>query len=503
MLKKIQFSILFFSILLFCNLQVVVSQDKIELERAGSLEGAIINGQNVKKLKNNVSFRQGDTKVYCDSAYFFSEINVMEAFGHVKIVQKGTTITSEYLKYYGDTKLLHFDGNVFLKDKSMTLSTPALDYNTKTKEANYDRGGTIIDKSAKLTSDIGFYNMELKKFIFKRNVKLLDKDYDLQTDTLIYLTDDKVAIFKGPTKIKNKEGLLNSNDGEYSTDKHTLKLKGKSQIENNEMILVGDTVNFNQKKQEGTARGNVIITLKKDKTIIEGDRCEYKSKTKETKVWGNVLMKSFMEDDTLFLKSQNLFAVNDSTKKNRKLTAFPKVSFFRKDVQGKCDSLIYNLQDSILFFYKKPIIWANKSQMTGDTIKIQMVKNKIDKLFLRSSAFIISEDSLKNHNQIKGKRVTAFFKENKIQTVDVFGNGESLYFATENDTILTGMNKVICSNMLMRFKESKLNTISFLTKPEANFIPPQELTDPTKKLKGFTWRIAEIPSKGFMLDRKL
>ena len=495
-IKYILFSIL---TVFFFN---VNAQEKIELLQAGELEGGMFNGMSIRKLKHDVRFKQGDTYVYCDSAYQYADKNAIEAFGHVKIKQpNGTTITSENLTYNGDTKLINFRGNVVMKDKSMTLTTPDLDYDANTKTAIYTHGGTIVDKDTKLESEYGNYNTNSKLFTFKNKVHLHNKEHDLTTDTLFYKSDLKTAYFKGPTDIKTKDGNLYSTDGEYHTDKNLLTLKGKSTIDNADFILSGDKVHFDNKKKEGDASGNVTITFKKENIIIAGDKAMYRGKKYFTKVWGKSLMKSIVDKDTLYLKADTLISINDTIHKNRKLTAIRDVKIYKNDLQGRCDSLVYNLQDSTINFFDDPVLWNDKSQMTGDSIKIQMAHNKIDKLYLKVKSFIISKDTMENFNQIKGKKITAYFKENKIQLVDVFGNGESIYFATENDTSLVGMNKVICSNMLMRFKENKLQNISFLTKPEAQFIPPHEISAPDARLKGFKWRIAEKPLKKDMIVR--
>jgi lipopolysaccharide export system protein LptA len=492
---------LLFSILSIISFEIY-AQDKIELKQAGELSNGTYNGFKVRKLKYDVRFKQGETLVFCDSAYQYEDKNMLEAFGHVKIKQdNGTTITSNNLTYNGDTKIINFRGDVVLKDKSMTLTTPELDYNANDKTAIYNNGATIIDKDTKLTSRYGNYNTSSKLFTFKYNVRLFNKEHDLTTDTLYYKADIKTAYFKGPTAVKTKDGNLNSTDGEYRTDKNILTLKGKSQIENADFILSGNKVHFDNKKKEGDASGDVSITFKKEKVIVEGDKAIYRGKKNFTKVWGNGLMKSIVDNDTLYLKADTLISINDSINKNRKLVAIKKVRIFKKDIQGRCDSLVYNLQDSTINFFKDPVLWSDKSQMTGDSIKIQMANNKIDKLYLRVNSFIISKDSIENFNQIKGKKITAYFSDNKIQTVDVYGNGESIYFATEKDTVLVGMNKVICSNMLMRFKENKLKNISFLTKPDALFIPPHEILAPDARLKGFRWRISEIPLKKEMVVR--
>jgi hypothetical protein len=123
-------------------------------------------------------------------------------------------------------------------------------------------------------------------------------------------------------------------------------------------------------------------------------------------------------------------------------------------------------------------------------------KNTISKIFLVANAFVISQDTLLNHNQIKGRRMTAEFSNQALKHVKVDGNGESLYFALDEKTnTLTGMNKIICSNMVIRFVDKKVNNISFYVRPEANFIPPHELNAEQKKLEGFEWMESLRPTR--------
>ena len=53
-----------------------------------------------------------------------------------------------------------------------------------------------------------------------------------------------------------------------------------------------------------------------------------------------------------------------------------------------------------------------------------------------ANSFVISQDSMTNFNQIKGRKMTAFFDEKSISHVIVLGNGESLYYALEEKEIL-------------------------------------------------------------------
>jgi hypothetical protein len=118
-----------------------------------------------------------------------------------------------------------------------------------------------------------------------------------------------------------------------------------------------------------------------------------------------------------------------------------------------------------------------------------IIRNKsIDKLNLKNQAFVITRDSSNNYNQIKGREMVAQFKANQLKQVNVYGNGESIFYMYDEKTAeLVGMNKIICSDITLKFEDQKLMDAAFLVNPEGDFIPPHELTEEDKKLKGFKW----------------
>ena len=96
----------------------------------------------------------------------------------------------------------------------------------------------------------------------------------------------------------------------------------------------------------------------------------------------------------------------------------------------------------------------------------------------------------------------AHFTNGDLNVLDVIGNGQSIYHALEGDSVLVGLNKTICSNMVIKLDSSVLQDITFLSDPDANFIPPQKIANPDKKLPGFIWRKEEEPAmEEFLLKR--
>jgi hypothetical protein len=157
----------------------------------------------------------------------------------------------------------------------------------------------------------------------------------------------------------------------------------------------------------------------------------------------------------------------------------------------------------MLYFFIDPVLWSQGSQISAEKISAKLEENDIDRMFMDNEAFIISSDSIGNYNQIKGRNMVSYFDQGYITKVDVEGNGQTIYFAVENDTALIGMNRINCSNMVVHFADSnESKNLTFITKPESKFIPPHEITEADTQLKNFRLRFDEAPDKGFVYRRK-
>lgn len=469
----------------------------VELVQAGSLEGTTFRGQEVRKLTQNVILKNGNIMLYCDTAYQFVANQNVEAYGHVRINEGGKfEVTGRKLVYAKANNTATVTGDVVLVTKDGSrLTTPTLDYDFKNKTLHYYGGGQIDDKGSVLKSQYGHYDINSKIMTFKKDVRIKGKDFESESDTLRYDTESKIAYFMSPTKIKSKDGNLVTERGEYNTSTKKSNFTGRTSIVKDDFSVAADKLDYDETSGYGFATGNVKIVSLKDSVEVVGEEAEYKGRS-YLRVNTNAILKLLVSGDTMYIKADTLLSIDDSVKNIRLLRAFHRAKIMKSDFSAICDSLVYNRVDSLIHFHKDPVLWSNKSQLTADSIYVTMHKNKIDKMYMNQNSFIISQDSAKNMNQVKGKNMVARFNEGKINKVDVDGNGESIYFAMNDDSVFVGINKIACGKMAVRFgKNNSPTTFTFINKPEAQFIPPQKLSDMDKKLKGYNWRIKEMPTR--------
>lgn len=480
------------------------SDDKVTLERAESLEKHQ-NQPNVRKLLRNVAVRHKGSILYCDSAYLYEDRNAVQTFGNSRMISdNGTTLDADSMFYDGNTQRARAVGKVVFKDEKTTLYTKSLDYDLVTGITYYTEGGKIIDAEKTLESQNGSYDTNSKIFRFQNKVVLNSQTEQrkIETNDLTYNTISKLAFFQGATNITTKDGKIYTENGTYNTESQVSKFKGRTKVEDKHYSIEADTLYFDNKYEIGFAQRNVVMINRKDSLVAYGDKAWVRGKEGESKVYGNALacQVSGVGKDSLWIKADTLHAINRDTDSTRQFFAYHNVLIFRHDFQAKCDSLVYNKKDSTLRFFRNPILWAKNTQLSADTIWAQMENNKLKNLYLRVNSFMISEDTLKNYNQIKGKNITSYFQSNDIRRVEVRGNGESIYFALDKDTLLVGMNKSACSGDInIAFGEkNQIRRITQINSVDGQFVPPHELKPEEKLLRGFLWLIDKKPTRADM-----
>lgn len=469
------------------------AQNMLEIQNAELLQGA----SGFERLLIDVRMKHQNSLIYCDSAHFFRAENRAILFGNVRIVdiEDPITTTSRYAEYDGNTKTAKLRNDVVFKNQTTTLTTDFLDYNRATGVANYFNNGKVVDSTNVLTSENGSYETTLEKITFTDKVILVNPDYTLKTDFLIYQTVPKTAETVGITNIVSKEGyLLNAQKGSfYDTDNKIFRFYD-GDVETETSLIYAETLYYEENNKYFEGQVNVSLYNKEREIEIFGEEGKYWEDRKYSIVYGNALVRKYMETDTMYVAADTLISEESADAEQRHLYAFHNVRLIKSELHGKSDSLVYIQSDSTIHLFKDPVIWENKSQITADSISFLIVNEEIDKVFLIQNAFTVSRDTLGNYNQMKGRKMTGYFKDQKISRLHIQGNGESVYFDLVGDTLLRGMNKMLCANIMMFFEEGNIKKINWLVKPEGNFKPPHLIEEKEKELEGFVWRGEEKPT---------
>lgn len=483
----------------FASLTNAQKPTKVKLIRATDLKYSKQLGEKVQRLIGNVLLKHDSTLLYCDSAYLHELTNSFQGFGNVHIkASDSLDIYSDFLDYNGNIKMAELKNNVRLVETKATLYTEHLWYDRPREIAYYLTSGKIVDSANVLTSEKGYYYTQTREAYFKNQVVLENKQYTVKSDTLKYNTETEISWFYGPTTITSKENLIYCENGWYDTKRNISQFQDNSYIITKEQILKGDSLYYDREANFGKARNNVSIFDTVQDITIHGHYAEFRKSDGYAFVTDSAVAVLADRRDSLYLHSDTLWIKFDSLQNAEKMLGYKHTKFYRTDLQGMCDSLVYSFADSTIFLFKEPVLWSDENQLTADTIRIAIKNKQVDTLALVNSCFIISMDDTihrNTFNQIKGRVMTGYFKDNEIVKIVVNGNAESLFFVREENGDLIGINTTTSNDMKIYLTENEVQVIAPIKNVDAHMLPEASVSEEDRKMKGFKWIEGRRPLK--------
>lgn len=479
---------LFCALCLFPIFGAAQSKTPIYLENSESLTFDQDINSDCQVLRNNVIFRHENTRLYCDMANFYEQENRIDAFGNIRIVQGDSLkIYGDVLYYNGNTHLAKIRRNVRVLNRTALLTTDSLDFDQSKSIAYYYNGGKIVDKETTITSQKGELWTKTDVTYFKQNVNLRGKNYTLKTENLKFDNKNKTSIFISPTNILYDEKTkIYTEDGWYNTNTENAQLMKNSHIKHEDgKFIKADTIFYNKKEGKAIARSHVDVLDSAKQISVRGKYGNFRENGKYGIVRDSAYAIEHSNKDSLFLHADTLRTEEDST--FQKIYAIGNVRFYRLDLQGKCDTLIYSTRDSILNMYEQPVIWSDSAQLCGEFMQIFQKNQKADHVLVTGWALGVIQVDSTRFNQIEGKSLKAYLKENKLDKIDVLGNAKTVYYPREDDGSIVGVNKAESVNLTAYMKERKFDKIVMKPSSTGTLYPEDQIEEEQKFLKKFIW----------------
>ncbi len=488
----------FFGLLILLGLGIHTAnsqdQSRLEINEADELIGA--NG--FERLIGKVRMKHQNSLIYCDSAYFYRAENRAQLYGNVKIqdVEDPITTTSTYAEYDGNTKIAKLRNKVVFTNQETTLYTDFLDYNRETNVATYFNKGRVVDSTNVLTSERGVYEVNVERITFQRDVVLVNPDYTLKSGNLVYLTIPKTAETKGLTNIISSDGYtLDAQKGSFYDTQQKQFQFFDGIVENEDSRIKADELFYDEQLGYYEGKNDVRVLNKEQKTEVFGDVGRHWEDRKYSLVHGKALVRRYFEKDTLYMIADTLISQDSEADSAKYLQAFRAVQLVKSGLGGKADSLFYSYPDSSIHLFKDPVLWNEKSQITADSMVFYIANENLDRVLMKSKSFAVLSDTLFNFNQMKGRKMTGYFLDGQMSRLEIDGNGESLYYALEGDSLVQGINRILSATIKLSFEDGAVVRSNFGVRPDGKFIPVQKIDEKISRLEGFIWRIEEKPTK--------
>lgn len=474
--------------------------------------GKIVNGKNVLTSRNGYYFAASR------DAYFRYD---------VVLNSPDALIKNDTLRYNSTSKIAYFYGPTHIYGKNDTLYTENGTYNTVNDQAHFGKKNLYTQGSKSLKGDSLFYDRRAGFGRAIGNITFIDTAEKAMLRGGIGLykkSDESILVTKNPYVVITSESDSAKVDSIWMTADtlfskviftrdlmpyHKEEFKSDTALADVAKITEGK-VKPEQNDTLSTQRARVT-----DKTAAPSDTTKKQTVVKKTPEKAKPAPKLKPEvNDTLKTsknrKGRNKTPANrtDTLSKNvpladtaiadtsrtRIIMAYHLAKIFKTDLQARADSMFFSYSDSTVRCYVNPMIWSQGSQLSADTVYLQMKNKKLDNMLLQRNGFIVNTEDADstNFNQIKGKVINGYFSDNKLNRMFVDGNAESVYYL-KDDTSYTGLNHLISSRLKVMMKDNKLNTITAIRSIEASITPMEDLKEEDRVLKGFIWKPRDRP----------
>jgi len=489
-------NLVFYSILVLC-FNIISSQEgkqiKVQSDRTIKDQNRFPNATILAKVDKQVYMQHEGIEIWCDQAIHYNADKFVKAIGNVSIKQGDTlTMTSEYAEYNGNTKFAYASDNVFMETPSNTLRSDTLFFDRLKQQAYYRSGGTVKDSANNtLTSKIGRYFMDRRQYSFNTKVKIVNPENTVDSDRLDYYTENGHAYLYGPSTVKGKESTLYCERGFYDTNVKTGYAIKNARVDYENRTVFGDSIFYDSKTQFASATNNIKVLDTANNSVITGHYAEVFKDKDSVFITKRALAATLQEKDSIFIHSDTLMVTGKP--ENRIMNGFYDVRIYKKNMSGKSDSINVDQTTGLTKMIGRPILWAEKNQMTGDTIKIisNTKTEKLDSLIVYPNAFLVQEDTLKaGFNQVKGQILYGLFEDNEIYQVDIDKNTETIFYQreSEGELKLIGINKVLSSSIKLLLKDREIEDVYYYQNIDGTLYRESDFPENARELTGFNWR---------------
>ena len=181
--------------------------------------------------------------------------------------------------------------------------------------------------------------------------------------------------------------------------------------------------------------------------------------------------------------------------------AIGRARFFRQDLQGVADTMIYQEYDSMLYLIRKPIVWNEDKQIYGERIDVHFNDSTVDRAYVPKNGFMAESIGEDFYNQLAGKKMTAYFENSDLTRLEVEGNVETIFLPQENDSTYNKLVNVESSFLTIDLKNRTLDKLKFWPETTGSLTPIFLVKPAQMYLRGFRWYDALRPRREWYGDR--
>lgn len=484
----------------------ILNADLVEVESGA--EGT------VRRLTGNVQLRQDTTFLSADRAVVYEARGESVLEGNVRIISGRDTLTADAVTYDSNAKTAAARGGVRVADGESVLLAPVTTYDSRAEVSAFEGGGRLLHRGAVLTAPSGTYS-----------------------------SARRVAELDGPVRLEDSTGVLTAARGTYDADVRRADFAGDVRLRRPDARLAADSVVYFRRTERARAYRHVVLERLGEgetsagrpqppadssrRTFLFGDRLLYDGQDETASVRGpddgrparDPLLLVLRADstgrvDTTLARAPRIDAARRAVGADtvQTVTAAGGARLWERRLAAVADSARFDRSalESVpidrlgLFGARRPSVWADGAQLTGDSLLALARDGAVDSLRVLGTAFAARLDStLGRLQQIAGGEMVGLFGDStsadRLRRLSVWPNAQALYHRADAAGLLAGADQVSADSLAFRFEGGELRDIGGYGGIEAQSFGPRAVPEGVR-LPGFAFEVEGAPTRAELLD---
>ena len=413
------------------------AQNRVNILDADRAEGAVVDGQFVRKLLGNVILETEQMVMDADSVYDFSEESMLHAF------------------------------NIQIETESEMIWADTLYYNTLTDYSEL-RGRVIVQSE--------------NNTVFSENM-----------DAALALG---LIIFSDPVRFEDERGTLLAESGLYYQDVDSAAFRGNVQLADSTQYLESDSLFMNRQDDLYELYGRVYAEDFEDNVIFTGDYLYADSTGYRLLTGDDAWLMELSEDeaDTTHLLAKKIELLETDTTST--MDAFENVRIWSTKFSAIADTALYRDHEEIFELRSNPKLWQKNIQLTGPVIEAHLEDSDIRFLSSYPRPIAVQEDTLTGRlHQMAGDTLHAYFSEGTVERIVVFDQSEIIFHQRDEDDEPDGLIELVAQgSSTMYFLEGEFDLFKAERNIEGSYLP-ESAENINRRLDNFSWNPEQKPQK--------
>ena len=359
------------------------------------------------------------------------------------------------------------------------------------------------------------YNKRTKVGRARGNVRLTDGEVTVIAPSALYYTEDKRSVFEETVTLIDSTSTLTSLAGEYFSDKKRAEFYGNVHLDGERTTVDSDTITYFRDTKISIARSNVVTERlggeeeadSTTRTLLFGDWVYSDETNRTSQAEGRPLLVQIRMDstgapsDTLIVRARSLHTSEKDSL--RRMIAIDSVRIWQRDHAAVADSAVFDRieQDSTsrddMRLFQAPMAWFERSQVSGDTLRVTAKDGETDSLFVRENTFVAQLDTVSNRiNQIKGRYLVGVI-EGAQRRFTAQPNAETIWHLNKGDQPDGGV-QVSADRIRIHFIGDKPKRARWIGGVQGTQYAENLLPSPFQ-LEGYRWEPEAKPTKSGLL----